>query len=598
MKPNISKQRLKEAARRHWIGVTGVLVLILYSVLGMFAGPVVVKKVVVNSLRNVGLDAVLGRVRINPFTLAISVHGLSARDAAAKPLASFAEMVINFRAASLWRQAVLLDELTVDGPEIFFEVDADGKNNVSKLFGAPRKSESGTMRFGVERMSINGGRVSYSAKSSSVPFAVSLNNVAISLAGFDSAGQKFAEFTVDAETQDEERLSCSGKVGINPFRAETKIKLDQIQLAGIWRYFGLRPGWSVAAGRGNAAGSILADASKTPAQWNVEAEQLSLRDVEIRMDESGELLAAVPEFVMEAGKVIGAQKSVSIAGASVNNCTLFLRRKSGEAGAYYEFAGKAEELSPVMPPEEAAVGSKSSWNVTAPVINLRNCRVVHEDQTLPKAVVAEMSGITLMLRRLALSPAAPFDISGEALINNSGRLRFSGEGSVLPFRAMLKAETENVLLSPFQNYLQPFARISLTNGTLAGELKAAFDQTQDMPLTLEAQAQLNDFVLQATEDQRRLFSFKHIFFKEAQFQWPARLTLGEIVLSEPWLFIERNEKKVLNLVDLIKRSGEEPKGEPEQGEAALLQAKSGVLQWSADKTRIENGSIRFVDRAV
>src|SRR5262245_14210860 len=97
--------------RAHHVAIAAAGALALYSLLGFFVVPMIVRSQVENrAALQLNRMATVARVRFNPFTLALLLAGFELRDRDGTPLASFDTLVVNLSVGSIPRRALVLDE--------------------------------------------------------------------------------------------------------------------------------------------------------------------------------------------------------------------------------------------------------------------------------------------------------------------------------------------------------------------------------------------------------------------------------------------------------------------------------------------------------
>ncbi len=80
-----------------------------------------------------GRELQLGDVVLNPFTLSATLRHASSRDPDGKPFWSLRELVVDVGIASLWRRALVLEQLRLDGVELRVEQLAADRYNFSDI---------------------------------------------------------------------------------------------------------------------------------------------------------------------------------------------------------------------------------------------------------------------------------------------------------------------------------------------------------------------------------------------------------------------------------------------------------------------------------
>ena len=150
--------------RKYGLGVLGVL--LLFTVVGFFVLPPILKSVAVDRLSELLHRQVrVEKVRINPYELTLEIEGVRIDEADGNTaFASFDRLFANLQASSLFRGGVVLREIRLENPKIRIVRQADRRYNVSDLvdeFMGQPKSEGPTPVFSLNNIQLTGGVVEF-----------------------------------------------------------------------------------------------------------------------------------------------------------------------------------------------------------------------------------------------------------------------------------------------------------------------------------------------------------------------------------------------------------------------------------------------------
>jgi hypothetical protein len=115
---------------------------IAWLIVGVLVIPLIVRKLLIENLRKrAGLVATVRSVRFNPFTLSLTIEGLSIADHPGSVLFSADEIYANAELSSLFRWAATLSELRMVNPVIGARRFADGKINLAEVIEEVRRRQ-------------------------------------------------------------------------------------------------------------------------------------------------------------------------------------------------------------------------------------------------------------------------------------------------------------------------------------------------------------------------------------------------------------------------------------------------------------------------
>jgi hypothetical protein len=155
--------------------VLGVgVALLLYTLVGFFAVPPILKYVLTNKLtetvhREVGID----NVRVNPYVLSVRINGFTIKKRnVPEPILSIDELYGNFQILSLLKWGVILKEIRFSTPKVRVNRNVDGSYNISDLIeefaakevpppGSGQPPPAKPLRFSLNNIQIHNGSIDF-----------------------------------------------------------------------------------------------------------------------------------------------------------------------------------------------------------------------------------------------------------------------------------------------------------------------------------------------------------------------------------------------------------------------------------------------------
>ncbi|MBN2233291.1 MAG: DUF748 domain-containing protein, partial [Deltaproteobacteria bacterium] len=156
--------------RRRFFFVIGALVLLttLYAAFGYLLLPKLIRDIGGKKITAaLGRKAVIERVAIDPFRLTAEIIGLTIqRRDAAGPLLAVDRLFADFQAAALFKRALIVRQLDVQGPLASLTRNPDASFNFSDLLPAHDGSEAQApdgqpFRFSINNISLSGGTIEF-----------------------------------------------------------------------------------------------------------------------------------------------------------------------------------------------------------------------------------------------------------------------------------------------------------------------------------------------------------------------------------------------------------------------------------------------------
>ena len=159
--------RLYRSHRLRRIALIVAIVLAVFGLLGFFAAPPIIRSQLQTRLTTLlGRPASVGAVHLNPFTLRLQLDQLHVADRDGhSPFVDVDRAVINASWASLFRLAPVLDELSLQHPQLHIARTAPQQFNfsdlVDKFAGQPAKPGSQPARFALSNISVHDGDIAF-----------------------------------------------------------------------------------------------------------------------------------------------------------------------------------------------------------------------------------------------------------------------------------------------------------------------------------------------------------------------------------------------------------------------------------------------------
>ena len=142
---------LNPRRKRFWV----IVAVALYTMLGFFVVPPVVKNSVINLIQeDFDRTAQIEKVEFNPYVLGLRVRGFEMADSDGVRLAAFDELFINLQLSSLFRWAWTFREIRLAGAYFFFERFNPDDSRLSRLL-KDGKDEGGLLRLLIQDLILN-----------------------------------------------------------------------------------------------------------------------------------------------------------------------------------------------------------------------------------------------------------------------------------------------------------------------------------------------------------------------------------------------------------------------------------------------------------
>ena len=162
------------------------------------------------------------RVSFNPFTLEATVDNLRLAEPDGKPLAGFDRLYVNLETTGLFRWALRIRDIQLDGPDVNLVVLHGGKLNWGALIDRLREDKEppsdSIVRLLIDHIRIDDGHVEYTdANRPGKPFKAVLKPLGVELDGLSTLPEDRGDYLIAARLPEQGgTLKWKGEVGLNP----------------------------------------------------------------------------------------------------------------------------------------------------------------------------------------------------------------------------------------------------------------------------------------------------------------------------------------------------------------------------------------------
>jgi len=162
----IYEKKIRPHAKKILIGL--LIFFVVFTITGFFVLPPVLKSILTKELsQNLHREVTIGQIKINPYTLSVTVRGLLIKDrSSAETFVSCDELFLNLGSLSAIRMAPVLKEIRITKPYVKIIRNKDLSYNFSDLLETkkpvpPEKAKSKPLRFSLNNIRIINGSVDF-----------------------------------------------------------------------------------------------------------------------------------------------------------------------------------------------------------------------------------------------------------------------------------------------------------------------------------------------------------------------------------------------------------------------------------------------------
>jgi uncharacterized protein involved in outer membrane biogenesis len=176
------------------------------------------------------------RVSFNPFTLEATIDDLRLAEQDGKPLAGFDHLYVNLETTGLFRWALRIQNVQLDGPDVNLAVLPGGKLNWAALIARLKEDKEppsdSIVRMLIDRIRIDNGHIEYTdANRPGKPFKAVLKPIGLELDGLSTLPEDRGDYLIAAKLPEQGgTLKWKGEVGLNPVMSNGEVELVGVKL--------------------------------------------------------------------------------------------------------------------------------------------------------------------------------------------------------------------------------------------------------------------------------------------------------------------------------------------------------------------------------
>lgn len=459
-----------------------LLVIIALAVVAGIAGflilPAVLKPVLAKKISEAARrETTIAQIRINPFDLSATIEGFQLADPGEKtPFVAFDLLRVNVDVpASLYRRALILEEMRLDNPYIGLTRREDGSYNFSDLLPREKEKKDKTEKrffFSLNNIIISGGKIDFRDRPRKTSHSVRDLQLAVPfLSNIDYYMKNHVEPKFSAVVNGHQVVAL-GKT--QPFldSRDTSLTLDikDIDVPFYLQYLPVKLNFRLSEARLDAIVQLhfMMSEKKTPHMKLTG--RLELRKVSID-DRRGNKILRLPAMSVNIASVEPFVPKVHLAEIALNAPQLAISRNQKGVLNLLEMAG-AEAKNKTKTPAASAAEKKKAPDVFVERLLVDRADISIMDMQPARPVTFHIQPLRLQVVRFSLAEKRIENAELEMMLDKKARILVQGPALFSPLSADLALQVKNLTIRPFQPYFPPDVQLDVMSGSIstAGKL--------------------------------------------------------------------------------------------------------------------------------
>ena len=578
------------ARRLRTIAMSVLGAVALYGVIGGLVAPPIARHVLETQLRErLGRPVAVEKVRINPYTLQVSVKGLRVLEPDGKTaFVSFDELDADGSAASAWRLAPVIDELTLSGLHLRIVRTRDSRYNASDILerlarAAQAKAKQGgkedPARFSVENIRVVGATIDFDDQPlgvkhqvaqvqlaipfiSNLPthlkdqvqpsFFANVNGAPVKLTGealpFENTVR--TNFNLDLQAVDLPRylgyLPAGLPVKLDSGRLDARIALRFTQAAGLDPVIDI-------AGTAALGGVALSGAQGPLGRFErLEADIASLRP----------LRGLVKLDAVRLTGVAAMQDQWKIAAVEARDVDVDAAKRTLRVGAVTTADGaialKRNADGSVEIPRVAASPEPTpdKWDMALASLRLTGYTVTLLDGSVKPAATHRVVVASLEGENLSNDKGASGTANAKLQVGRGGTLEVASSFALEPLAVKAAVEARRIDLVPLRAYVSQFPTVAVKSALASAKGTASITGTgSSMRVAYAGSVELSDLATADFAIKEDLLNWKSVRSNGIKLDYaasgPLQLAVAEVVVDRAYSRIVVTPEGKLNVQQLM-----------------------------------------------
>lgn len=602
------------------ICLASALVLILFSVAIL---PLIVKSRATATIEEeCGRTAHIEKVSINPFSMTVTVSGFAIDAKEGGPFISISKLRASLSTASLYKMALVLDEVTVDAPTVqFARLTANTysfNDIIERQKAKPKKESTRELRFSVNNITLNNGTIDFDDQAVGGGRKHTIRNLKVAIPFISNIPylvEKYTDPHISAVVNGAP-FAFNGKVKPLSKSMETSVHIDlkELKLPELVAYVPVKPPVDLASGTLTINTEVTYRVSKDRKPELGINGFLALNSIAINLTD-GRPLIRLPALQVKASDLELFAKRFLFDNITLEGPELFVSRDAKGDWMFSRLlastAKDAKDAKSVQDAPDDKAGHDK--NVPPPLVQVASLKLsnaaVHFKDLLPRGGFAcEAAQIDLSVNSFTTAPDKSAEYELSLLLDNEATLNVDGTFSLTPLTATVSSELSGLKLQRGWPYLAQF---------LTSPIKATVDlsseaiYSKDNGLVVD-QGHLLVSALSTRYGDKDGFDLARFEIKDAGFrQKDNRVEIGEVVLSRGDLSLSRETDGRISALSLFKPSATSapsatqvsaasaPKTVPRHSaHPAQQQQTAREFSFHLNKLLVEKFNTAFTDKAL
>lgn len=568
----------------------------------------------------------LNEVKINPFTLNVSLSGFRIDEADRSDFIGFDKLNFELRFwHSLFNGAISINDVTLSIPFIYAErlksqqeIQFNFSDILAELAKSPETPQEPSDKPNalphvmVENLSIANAALLYSDKvtNSQIRYpAVNLKVKAFDTLNDIASAASGNHFSIHFVGDEGGEISTQGQIQISPLNVIGKLELTAIKLPQFWSFISQDFQATLETGQLNFKShfEVRTQTSTKENSVQVITNQGAFSLNNILFTHEKRPLITLSRIALEGIELNLNDKQIVVERLHSENLDLNAHITSGGMDIVPlfipSFISQTDDSEPKQLDAQEA-GEQTPWSVTLGGVSVKDYGFNITESLVTDETPWRIDPLNLTTGAVYSDFHEPIEYSLDMTVNGQGKLTSTGQVEVNQPHLSAELQLADFSLKQIEPYLAPFINITVKNGVLNS--KGIIEASSADDLNFTGDITVNELLVKDNRHRKTLLKWQSMAIEELIFdQAKQTLSVDQINFSQPYSRIIIAEDKSTNfqqlLVNTAQAAGDETESSPKASKNAPTKTdanQQAPLEIQIGKINITDGSTFFADNSL
>ena len=603
----IYKNKLKPRLKKIFIGL--IIFFVLFTVLGFFVLPPIVKSILTKQLsENLHRSVTINQIKINPYTLSIAVRGLTIKDKGSpETFLSFDEFFVDLQSVSIPKMALILKEVRLTNPFINIVRRPDKSYNFSDLMEKkeskpPEKEKSKPLRFSLNNIKIENGSIDFSDEPERIKHTVRELNIGVPfLSNFPYYVERYVQPHFSAKINGTPyAIQGQTKPFADSLESSFDITINDLDIPYYLAYAPTKMNFKIVSAFLDTRVKLSFIETKDKKPSMIVSGNVSLKKIAVE-DGEKKSLVRLPLFDIVIAPSEPLSQAVHLSKVSIQSPELEIRRDEKGKLNVSSLLPEKKETKPV--PEKAT--DSAPFSLAIDEVEMTGGKFTFSDVTPSGPVNIAAKNMELKGENISTAKNSKSKFSLSLILDKKGKISTTGLVGIDPMTADLRMDMKSIEIGAFQPYFTDKVKITLTGGTFSTSGNFSLRETdhKELKIAYRGNANLSGFSSIDKANAEDFLKWNSLSFSDLSVGYsPLSVDIKGIALTDFYSRVIVNPQGTLNLQEMVVKSESEkeasPPAQPQEEIPESQKNKGSTNKIKIGTVTLQGGKIDVSDRSV